>query len=51
MFMRAVLSEEARVGLLLFDEPSAALDTTAEHGAPRTITPISLRIDSHPIFH
>lgn len=32
MFMRAVLSEEARVGLLLFDEPSAALDPTAEHG-------------------
>lgn len=31
MFMRAVLSEEAR-GLLLFDEPSAALDPTAEHG-------------------
>lgn len=31
MFMRAVLSEEARVGLLLFDEPSAALDPTAEH--------------------
>ena len=35
MFMRAVLSEEARVGLLLFDEPSAALDPTAEHGMPR----------------
>ena len=32
MFMRAVLSEEAKVGLLLFDEPSAALDPTAEHG-------------------
>ena len=32
MFMRAVLSEEARVGILLFDEPSAALDPTAEHG-------------------
>lgn len=32
MFMRAVLSEEERVGLLLFDEPSAALDPTAEHG-------------------
>ena len=37
MFMRAVLSEEARVGLLLFDEPSAALDPTAEHGASRSI--------------
>jgi len=32
MFMKAVLSEEARVGLLLFDEPSAALDPSAEHG-------------------
>lgn len=32
MFMRAVLSEEAKVGLLLFDEPSAALDPAAEHG-------------------
>jgi hypothetical protein len=32
MFMRAVLSEEARVGILLFDEPSAALDPTAEQG-------------------
>ena len=34
MFMRAVLSEEVKVGLLLFDEPSAALDPTAEHGTP-----------------
>jgi len=32
MFMRAVLSEEERMGLLVFDEPSAALDPTAEHG-------------------
>jgi ABC-type polar amino acid transport system ATPase subunit len=32
MFMRAVVSEEERVGMLLFDEPSAALDPTAEHG-------------------
>ena len=32
-FMRAVVSEDARVGLLLFDEPSASLDPTAEHGA------------------
>jgi hypothetical protein len=32
MFMRAVLSEEAKVGLLSFDEPSAALDPAAEHG-------------------
>jgi ABC-type arginine transport system ATPase subunit len=39
MFMRAVLPEEVRVGLLLFDEPSAALDPTAEHGT-RTISQI-----------
>lgn len=32
MFMRSVLSDEATVGLLLFDEPSASLDPTAEHG-------------------
>jgi len=31
MFMRAVVSEEERLGLLVFDEPSAALDPTAEH--------------------
>ena len=30
--MRSLLSEEQTVGLLLFDEPSAALDPTAEHG-------------------
>ena len=44
--MRAVVSEDARVGLLLFDEPSASLDPTAEHGvfspvlcrATRTLT-------------
>ena len=44
--MRAVLSEEARVGLLLFDEPSAALDPTAEHGTPRSVVFIPLRIDT-----
>ena len=32
-FMRSVVSEDARVGMLLFDEPSASLDPTAEHGA------------------
>ena len=32
-FMRSVVGEDARVGLLLFDEPSASLDPTAEHGA------------------
>jgi hypothetical protein len=32
-FMRSLLSEGQCVGLLLFDEPSAALDPTAEHGA------------------
>ncbi|KAF9242363.1 P-loop containing nucleoside triphosphate hydrolase protein [Melanogaster broomeanus] len=32
MFMRSLLSEtESSVGLLLFDEPSASLDPTAEH--------------------
>ncbi|KAI0757800.1 P-loop containing nucleoside triphosphate hydrolase protein [Daedaleopsis nitida] len=30
-FMRSVVSADARVGLLLFDEPSASLDPTAEH--------------------
>ncbi|EJF60391.1 hypothetical protein DICSQDRAFT_162011 [Dichomitus squalens LYAD-421 SS1] len=30
-FMRSVVSEEAKVGLLLFDEPSASLDPLAEH--------------------
>ncbi len=31
-FMRSVVAEDASVGLLLFDEPSASLDPTAEHG-------------------
>jgi len=30
--MRSLLSEGQTIGLLLFDEPSAALDPTAEHG-------------------
>ncbi|KAH9941850.1 HlyB/MsbA family ABC transporter [Epithele typhae] len=30
-FMRSVVREDARVGLLLFDEPSASLDPIAEH--------------------
>lgn len=30
--MRSVVSEDSRVGLLLFDEPSASLDPVAEHG-------------------
>lgn len=42
--MRAVLSEEARVGLLLFDEPSAALDPNAEHGMPTSNLSTPLRI-------
>ncbi len=33
--MRSVVSEETRVGLLLFDEPSASLDPIAEHGGYR----------------
>ncbi|KAH9947363.1 P-loop containing nucleoside triphosphate hydrolase protein [Amylocystis lapponica] len=30
-FMRSVVSEDSTVGLLLFDEPSASLDPSAEH--------------------
>lgn len=30
-FMRSVVSDDSPVGLLLFDEPSASLDPTAEH--------------------
>ena len=30
--MRSVVSEDTKVGLLLFDEPSASLDPSAEHG-------------------
>lgn len=30
--MRSIVSEESLIGLLLFDEPSASLDPTAEHG-------------------
>ncbi|CAL1697352.1 unnamed protein product [Somion occarium] len=30
-FMRSVVSDDSKVGLLLFDEPSASLDPTAEH--------------------
>lgn len=32
-FMRSIVSNESTVGLLLFDEPSASLDPSAEHGA------------------
>jgi len=39
-FMRSA-SEEQKVGLLLFDEPSASLDPTAEHG---TIFPICVHV-------
>lgn len=35
--MRSVVSDQS-VGLLLFDEPSASLDPTAEHG----MTPVHL---------
>jgi ABC-type thiamine transport system ATPase subunit len=38
-FMRSV-SEEQKVGLLLFDEPSASLDPTAEHGMIYSLTSI-----------
>ena len=30
--MRSVVSDDSKVGLLLFDEPSASLDPLAEHG-------------------
>ena len=36
--MRSVVSEDAKVGLLLFDEPSASLDPVAEHGKSRSHT-------------
>jgi len=51
MLMRAVLSEEERVGLLLFDEPSAAIDPISEHGTPRSIAITSLRIDDNLTGH
>ena len=36
-FMRSVVPEDPKVGLLLFDEPSASLDPVAEHGkSPQT---------------
>ena len=31
-FMRSVIADDTKVGLLLFDEPSASLDPVAEHG-------------------
>jgi ABC-type multidrug transport system fused ATPase/permease subunit len=40
-FMRSAASDEQKVGLLLFDEPSASLDPTAEHG---TISPICVHV-------
>ena len=30
-FMRSVVGEDSKVGLMLFDEPSASLDPIAEH--------------------
>lgn len=41
--MRSVVPEDSKVGLLLFDEPSAALDPVAEHGEwiPRPLLPSS----------
>lgn len=40
-FMRSLVAPEPQVGLLLFDEPSASLDPTAEHGGskPKFSTP------------
>ena len=37
--MRSVVREDAKVALLLFDEPSASLDPAAEHGM--TLRPCS----------
>ena len=45
-FMRSSTMEQ-EVGLLLFDEPSASLDPTAEHG---TINVRHLRLVSEPFF-
>lgn len=37
--MRSVVSDDSQVGLLLFDEPSASLDPTAEHGKQSVMNP------------
>ena len=41
--MRSVVQDDSKVGLLLFDEPSAALDPAAEHG---TILSLSMHVSS-----
>lgn len=41
--MRSMVADEPKVGLLLFDEPSAALDPVAEHGECTACFSIYLR--------
>ena len=40
-YMRSVVQEDSQVGLLLFDEPSAALDPAAEHGTCKPPSSVS----------
>ncbi|KAL4065775.1 P-loop containing nucleoside triphosphate hydrolase protein [Scleroderma yunnanense] len=48
-FMRSLVSEtESSVGLLLFDEPSASLDPTAEHGKLLCFALVSQDLTLHP---
>ncbi|EMD41255.1 hypothetical protein CERSUDRAFT_127907 [Gelatoporia subvermispora B] len=47
-FMRSVTSDKVRVGLLLFDEPSASLDPTPEHELFATLR--ELRGDKTMVF-
>lgn len=47
-FMRSVVREDAQVGLLLFDEPSASLDPAAEHGERRLHRAVS--VNSNPSY-
>ncbi|KAF8168361.1 P-loop containing nucleoside triphosphate hydrolase protein [Crassisporium funariophilum] len=50
MFMRSVVADES-VGLLLFDEPSASLDPTAEHGSSAllfsSLPTLLLKVNTH----
>ena len=47
MLMRSILSDEARVRLLLLDEPSAALDPEAEQGIYGPVIRSFVRVDAH----
>ena len=46
--MRAVVAEETKVGLLLFDETSASLDPVAEHGEAVIAHPSYWRLLTFP---